>query len=58
MRSIFTPSNFRRFGLLFMGIGVGLLFSPGAHNDMLVMLIASALCFVSVGLVSRYGLPS
>ena len=58
MRSIFTAPNFRRTSLLLMGIAVGLLFSPGAHDSLPVMAIASVLCFVSVGLVSRYGLPS
>ena len=58
MRPILAPPNLRRGSLLCMGIAFGLLVSPYAHDSTAVMIVASALAFTSVALMSRYGLPS
>ena len=58
MGPILTPPNLRRASLLCLGLAGGLILSPGAHDSTAAMVMAAALCFVFVGLVSRYGLPS
>lgn len=57
MTNIFNRSFFRRASLLCMGIAFGLVAAPHAIGSASIV-VASALCFVSVGLLSRYGLPS
>lgn len=57
MTNIFNRSFFRRASLLCMGIAFGLMAAPHAIGSASIV-VASALCFVSVGLLSRYGLPS
>jgi hypothetical protein len=58
MGPILAAPNLRRTGLLCSGVAFGLMISPGAHNSMPTMIVASALCFAFVGLLSRYGLAS
>jgi hypothetical protein len=52
-------STFRKIALLSLGCASGLLLANIAHGSFEFLVItASALCLLSVGLMGRYGLPS